>query len=254
MARADTPADTPYTHYTFWHSHFCEKTRWALEYKRAPVHEKVLVPVYHALPVMLMTGQRQVPFVRRGDFELAGSTAILEHLEAAFPDPPLYPTDPTERAAVDAQIEWFDRELAPGIRRAVFFDILPHTGYLNRVMARPYGGFGRAMYRLTTPLNKLVMRFAMKIDAEGAARGREITMTALERVAAAGDGYLVGDRFTAADLTAAALLYITAEPPEGPEILPDRPPAIDAWLAAVNEHPGVAWVRRIYAEHRHPAA
>jgi len=180
-------------------------------------------------------------------------SAILEHLERIAPDPPLFPAEPDLRAEVDARIAWFDRKVAPGIRRAAFFYLLPDSRRLNAIMARPYGRFGRLVYALGTPIQRRIMRSAMKVDAEGAERGLDMTRQAFEQVAAAGDGYLVGDRFTAADLTAAALLYPLVGPAEGPQWPGDRPPDLQAWIDAYVDHPGAAWVRRIYREHRRPA-
>lgn len=245
-------ASEPFIHYEFWHSHYCEKSRWALDLKRVPYRPRLLVPVHHAPIMLLATGQRQVPAIKGRGVTIAGSTAILHHLETIAPDPPLFPEDPAQRAEVEACIDWFDRKVGPGIRRAAFFYLLPDGERLNDIMARAYGGFGRALYRLSTPLNRLIMRKAMAVTAEGAERGRDITVQALERVAAAGEGYLVGDRFTAADLTAASLLYPLAEPPQGPRWPTSRPPEMQAWIDALAEHPGVAWIRRIYAQHRTP--
>lgn len=249
---ADLAPTEPWIHYEFWHSHYCEKSRWALDLKGVPYRPRVLVPVHHVPIMYLATGQRQVPAIKRGGTTITGSTAILEHLDEVAPDPPLFPSDPALRAAVDAEIDWFDRKLGPGLRRAGFFDMLRDRRYLNGIMARPYGGFGRALYTLATPINKAIFRVSMQVDAAGAERGRDITRQALERLAAAGDGYLVGDRFTAADLTAAALLYILAGPPEAPQWPADRPASMQGWIDTLADHPGCDWVRRIYREHRHP--
>lgn len=246
-------ADPTLEHFEFWHSHYCEKSRWAIEYKGLPYTPRVLVPLGHAARVIALSGQRQVPVIRHGDRVVVGSTAILEHVEAEVPDPPLYPADAEQRGEVERTVEWFDRKLGPGIRRAVFFVLMPETDYFQRILTRPAGAVGRRLYRLANPLVKAVMRKAMAIDAAGAERGRDITRQALDRVAAAGDGFLVGDRFTAADLTAAALLYPAVFPEGGPEMLPDRPPAVEQWLALWADHPGTAWVRRIYRDHRRPA-
>ncbi len=83
------------------------------------------------------------------------------------------------------------------------------------------------------------------------------TEAALDRVVAetGSTGYLVGDRFTAADLAAAALLAPCANPnhPAMHRAAP-RPASVDAWLARWATHPGVAWVHEIYRRHRPPSA
>ena len=66
----------------------------------------------------------------------------------------------------------------------------------------------RALYRAAFPLNRAVMRFAMSIDAPHAEASRKHVDAALERLETElrPSGYLVGDAFSVADLTAAALV------------------------------------------------
>jgi glutathione S-transferase len=59
--------------------------------------------------VRAVSGQDLVPVLVDGDTVIADSTRILEHLEARFPAPPLYPADPAERAQVRIFLDWFNR-------------------------------------------------------------------------------------------------------------------------------------------------
>jgi glutathione S-transferase len=93
----------------------------------------------------------------------------------------------------------------------------------------------------------------MQIDADGAARGREVTERALDTVArrAGAKGHLVGDRFSVADLTAAALLSPVVFPPESPIRLPEpRSSGMRTWLGRWADHAGTAWVSAMYRRHR----
>lgn len=58
-------------------------------------------------PVVLRVNPKaQVPVLVDGDLELYDSTQIFEYLEDAFPDPPLWPRDPRDRArARQAELE-----------------------------------------------------------------------------------------------------------------------------------------------------
>ncbi|MDP6814619.1 MAG: hypothetical protein QF582_15500, partial [Alphaproteobacteria bacterium] len=68
-------------------------------------------------------------------------------------------------------------------------------------------------------------------------------------------GYLVGDRFSVADLAAAALLAPSANPPNSPMSRPEPMPAgATAWVERWADHPGVAWVRQRYLDDRPPSA
>jgi glutathione S-transferase len=68
--------------------------------------------------------------------------------------------------------------------------------------------------------------------------------------------YLVGDEFSIADLTAAALFYPLALPPEFPYTSPtweQLPEGAQAFLGAMRERPGAQWVGEMYRRHRLPA-
>ena len=65
-----------------------------------------------------------------------------------------------------------------------------------------------------------------------------------------GEGeYLIGDRFTVADLTAAALFYPLVMPPEGP-LQMDPPPALADVRRSLEDRRGYQWVNQIFARHR----
>jgi glutathione S-transferase len=65
-----------------------------------------------------------------------------------------------------------------------------------------------------------------------------------------GDGhYLAGERFSVADLTAAALLYPLVLPPEGP-LQMEPPAAVANMRAAIEERRGYRWVGEMFSRHR----
>ena len=64
-------------------------------------------------------------------------------------------------------------------------------------------------------------------------------------------GYLVGGRFTVADLTAASLLAPAVNPPNCDMTrLEPKPKCVTDFLTRWSNHPGAQWVRGIYARHR----
>jgi glutathione S-transferase len=65
----------------------------------------------------------------------------------------------------------------------------------------------------------------------------------------------VGDRFTVADLTAAALMFPLVRPPEAPYMIPPpMPPSIESLRESLSERKGYGWVREIYRKHRGKSA
>ena len=247
---------TPELH-QFRFSHFNEKARWAFDFKGVPHVRRSYLPGPHMLSIARLSGQRQVPVLRVGSEIVVGSDRIIDYLESRHPAPPLYPpTETARRRALELQ-RWFDEEIGPTIRRAFFFDFLDDGDYAARAFTQGQGMTSTTIYRLLFPAIRVVMRRDMQIEADGAARGRDRAREALDLIAstAGTDGYLVGEQFSVADLTAAALLSLTVFPPECPARVPEpKAPGLRAWLARWADHPAIAWINRMYAHHRGQSA
>src|SRR5512145_2912686 len=101
-----------------WHieiSHYNEKARWALDYKRIPHERRVPMPGLHGFRAMVLTrgAQRRLPVVKlNGGRPIGDSTAIIAALEEYAPEPALYPADPGERARALELEDFFDEQLA----------------------------------------------------------------------------------------------------------------------------------------------
>jgi glutathione S-transferase len=93
------------------------------------------------------------------------------------------------------------------------------------------------------------------IDERSASLARERIEAGFDRIEverAHGD-YLVGDGFSVADLTAAALVAPLLMPPGFPWRLRAGPhPAVTRLQQELGRHPAADWVGRIYARHRRP--
>jgi glutathione S-transferase len=239
--------------YQFQFSHYNEKARWALDYKRIAHERRSLLPGPHVVPVIRLSGQKSLPVLCLGDRAVAGANNIIDDLETNHPMPSLYPVSEGQRRGALKLQRWFDEEVGPEIRRAFFWDLLRASRYAAELFVIGRSPLTKFVYRTAFPAIRAVMIKDMSINAEGAARGVDRTGEALDRVAAksAASGYLVGDSFSVADLTAAALLSPAAMPPEFPYAIPEpRSSNLDGWLARWADHPGVAWVREIYRKHR----
>ena len=94
--------------YRFRYSTNVDRVALALAHKGLEV-EAVWVDPADRSPVEELSGQPLVPVLVDGDAVIPDSTAILEHLEATHPDPPLFPADPARRAEVRVFVDWFNR-------------------------------------------------------------------------------------------------------------------------------------------------
>jgi glutathione S-transferase len=209
------------------------------------------------LPMMRVSGQKSVPVLCLDGEVVAGSAPIIDELEKRYPEPPLYPASPIERREALELQKWFDTEVGPEIRRAFFWDLLPGGTYAAELFLIGRSTLTKTLYRAAFPAIRMVMLKDMNINEATAARGVERTREALDLVAkkSAASGYLAGDRFSVADLTAAALLSPASMPSQFPYPIPEpRSENLGRWLARWAEHPGTKWVQTIYERHRGTSA
>jgi glutathione S-transferase len=245
-------------------SHYSEKARWALDFKRVP-HRRRAIPGGFHMPVALALTRGEIytfPILVLDGEVIGDSSAIIGALEGRFPDPPLYPEDPAERRrALDLE-EWFDEELGPPVRLLAWHELVRDPERLTRMMdqflppqARGTDAARSAAARFASVFTDL--RYGVKSE-EDAERSRQRVLAGLDRLEAEldaneGNEYLAGEEFSVADLTAAALFYPLVLPPEGPDI-GDAPDALQRFLEPLEDRPGFRWVRDMYRRHRIPAA
>src|SRR5262245_31493513 len=102
-------------HFTF--SHFAEKVRWALDYKGIRHVRRAQLPGLHYARSLCPSGQPTLPLLKHAGQMIAASTAIIAALEKYKPDPPLYPSDDSQRRRALLLEDFFDEELGHYLRR-----------------------------------------------------------------------------------------------------------------------------------------
>jgi glutathione S-transferase len=248
--------DTPVL-WQFTSSHFNEKARWALDFKRIPHIRHSLVPGFHMPAVKRMTGKTHVPVLKLNGVFINDSSRIIEALERAFPEPALYPADPAERRRALELEEFFDEELGPYIRRWIFFMARSDPNFFREAFVSHATLPVRFAHRIVSPMVRPIMWRQMDINDASAEVAYGKMLAAIDRLDTElrPSGYLAADRFTVADLSAAALLSPIVRPPEFPY---GRNLALPAPIAKVRAElkprPGFQWARRIYREHRGQSA
>lgn len=245
-----------------WHieiSHYNEKARWALDHKRVPHVRKAPSPgPVHQHKAKRLTGTNTFPVLELDGRAIGDSTAIIAALEDRYPDAPLYPEDPDARRRALELEEIFDEQLAPEIRRIVFAALLEAGTGAMLEFAPPQGPLAplmRSIAKVSFPLMKGGMARQYGTGPEQVA-GAEQQITAifdLIEAERAGGDYLVGDRFSVADLAAASLSHPIARPIEFEYPYSRLPAKANAARERLAEHPAIDWVRGVYARERPPS-
>lgn len=234
-------------------SHFNEKGRWALDYKGIRHLRRDLTPGTHPSRSKRLGGSGTTPLLQIDGRTIGDTTEIIAELERIQPDPPLYPEGDADRQRALELEDHFDVELGPYIRGALFDVIIRDRRVLVPLSVQGLGRATRVTQNLIYPLSRRILRRALVEGPGGAETCRRKTLAALDWLEAelGGADYLVGSRFTVADLTAAALFAPLVAPPEFSYRLPDPWPAQwEELRRASADRPGYRWVEETYRRHR----
>jgi glutathione S-transferase len=244
-----------------WHleiSHYNEKVRWALDYKGVAHLRRAVTPGLQELRARRLRAGRTTPVLEVNGRTIGDSTRIIEEIERRWPEPPLYPADPDERSrALDLE-DHFDERCGRDLRRVLFSDNLAEPEkFLALVYGADHPRFG--LLKTLSPLLCRVVKRHFRMRPETVEKSREKVRAAFEKIEAdvGPSGYLVGESFTVADLTAASILAPIVMPPEFPYIKlhPDERTAQSRrFRDSLEDRPGFKWVEDMYARHRGTSA
>ena len=238
-------------------SHFCEKARWALDRAGVDYVEQPHLQLVHIAAARRAGGRSTVPVLvtDHGDV-LDDSTRILHWADTRVePGRALYPEG--ELGAAAAALERsLDDGLGPDGRLWMYHETLPVVGELEPWALAGVPAWERRLFLVSGRLVERALRRYLDIDAAAATSARERVEGVFDDVAerlADGRRFLLGDRFTAADLTFAALAapmllpagYGSPLPP--PELLPAT---MAETVLRLRAHPAGAFADRLYAEER----
>lgn len=226
---------TPITLHQFEISPFCDKVRRILHVKGVPYEIREIRALRSAVDVRRINRIGRVPVLEVDGQLIADSSEIARFLDERFPDPPLWPADPRERAQCHLLEDWADESL-------YFYEMTMRLQWRSnsarwaRELMRADGRFGEAIGPLLVPL--LV---AQRTKAQGVGRKpHELVLRELERHLDAidtllGEGdWLASGALTIADIAVAAQVTAISGAREGRAAL-DGHPVTAAWLRRTND-------------------
>jgi glutathione S-transferase len=263
-------------------SHYCEKTRWALTRAQIPFVEERHMPPFHRFAtrqigkrsssnpmpeternmsplnqfVIRQVGGQTVPVLITETAILRSSDEILNYVDAISSDElKLSPFDPDGRKQVDELVDIFDIILAPAVRLWAYSYILGQAHLLQPLWCEGVPWFERWLFPVVLPWMRATAFQMYCINDASIIAAHESIGQIFEMVGnllADGRSYLVGDRFSAADLAFATLAAAVVIPPgygvKLPELaqLPDR---MANGIQQFQETLAGKFVFRLYQEH-----
>lgn len=243
--------------YDFRFSHFSEKARWALDFKGVPYTPRHLLPGFHMRTTRKLAPRTSVPILKTDGAVIQGSTEIIDFLDQTVAERSLTPPDPQD---ANSAIEWekyLDAEIGVPLRLWFYFHTLPDRDRALRFLCAGSTWLQRSIFALSfTEIRQRMSQF-MSIDAENASNAERRFALAFDRLDQTLEQgpFLVGNRFSRADLTACSLLWPLCRPGESEsDVEAALCPTVHALRNQLQHRRFYRWVLERYHEDRAPRA
>jgi glutathione S-transferase len=236
-----------YTLYAIPGSHACRSGMLMLEHKGVPYRRVDFVTLTHPLMSRLhgfdaggqtrTAGGRRTLGLRLGDRlgtvpalaangdRISTNRGIARFLEERHPEPPLFPADPEQRAAVEEAEEWANVTLQMAARRILGAAVTRDPAGMSRRAAD--GRLGYLLYRRELARRLIVPRLLRATFATGPDPTRDFVAelpAMLDRIDAwIGEGVLGGEQLNAADFMVAPSLALILYRPDVMPLFEGRP-------------------------------
>ena len=241
-------------------SHYCEKARWGLDRLGLPYREQAHAPLLHRLATTGKSAGGTVPVLLHGRHRLGDSTQILRYADACFGGDLLYPREAALRAVVEDLVQGFDKELGVHSRRWAYAHLLSETKLLRAVWAQGLKPLQASLVPLIAPIAVRLVRSGYRVTPETARRSLDRVNAVFRGVAAVladERPFLAGNRFSAADLSFAALASPVLFPANCGAALPRLdavPPRMRDEVLRLRETAAGRFALRLYLNERRASA
>ncbi|VAW58481.1 hypothetical protein MNBD_GAMMA08-2297 [hydrothermal vent metagenome] len=237
--------------YQFPISHFCEKVRWALAYKKLSYKMCNLLPGPHAKKAMSLAKTSEVPILQHDKNVIQCSSNIIDYLDATFPNNKLTPINEMQQLECAEWEKFADKEIGQSVQIFFYHTLLKHPDILIPIFAYQGPWYGKWLMKIVFPTLTKKMRGIMRINEKSAERAKLKLKNAIDKInnRLLDHSYLVGNSFSRADLAVASLLAPLVQADKygmpWPSPLPEPLQAtVDGWQA------DLLWVKKMYAEYR----
>jgi glutathione S-transferase len=261
-------------------SHYCEKTRWALTRSQIPFVEERHMPPFHRFAtrrigrqtesvteaerqlspinrfVSQFVGGQSVPVLITETGILNSSEEILKYVdEIASEGSKLYPTNPEYRQQIVELIALFDSVLAPVVRQWFYFYTFDRSQLIQPLWCQGVPWFEQVFFPIVFRWmrSNVFQMYTINIESTILAHERICNIfETVESLLVDGRTYLVGNQFSAADLTFATLAAAVVMPTGYGITLPELnklPTQMVIDIQAFRETLAGKFVLRLYEEH-----
>lgn len=237
--------------YQFPISHYCEKIRWTLDYKNINYETQNLLPGLHVLSTRKLSNRSAVPILTNGKQVVQGSSKIISYLDDKFNQRNLTPKPQFEKDEALAWEKYIDDEIGVHVRLCCYHILLENPSTVIPLLAHNGPWYGKLFLRLMFPKLKKDMRHFMKINSVSAKVSQQKLNLAINKLDQhyQQHEFLVGKKFSRADLSAAALLAPLCMPDQYGVSWPDNVPMpLQKLMDKFSKK--ISWVHKFYDIYR----
>lgn len=237
--------------YQFPISHYCEKIRWALDFKGLDYEAVNLLPGLHIKTTKNIAKYSSVPVLTDGDNTVQNSSKIITYLDDNYPEKSLTPEDEIIRLESLVWEKFVDEELGLHVRVCCYHILLDHPSIVIPFFAHNGPWYGKILMKLSFSKLQSKMRQLMQINDDTFIHSKQKMSLAIDKIHMhlKDNEFLAGTQFSRADLAAASLLAPLCMPDgyglKWPNIVPTR---LQELMDEFKEK--IKWVNEIYAKYR----
>lgn len=248
-------------------SHYCEKVRWMLSYKRLPYKAKNLLPGLHIRKIKKITQKTTMPVLVDDKKAITNSSDIISYLDKEYPRFPLSfdsslgsnkePAHEVNDEMIRLQqevLEWetlADEHIGLHVRKICYNTLLDYPEIVIPFFAHEGPWYSRFLLKRMFSKLQFKMRKYMDINTESTQNSHKELCIIRDKIAqrVKSHDYLVGDCFTRADLSVAALFAPFFSPSKYGLDWPEKYP--QPLQSIINEYESIRpWVLKMYERHR----
>ncbi len=236
-------------------SHYCEKVRWAMDSLGIDYVEENHAPPFHR-QYTSRYGGTSVPVLFIDGKAFTDSQDILHYLDTIVPNQ-LYAQDPELRQQAETLEALFDDKLGVATRNWAYYYAIQQPWSILAAWSKGISWMEKVKSAIAFPVSTKIIKQKYNLTLEGKEAAvqniREVFDIVNQKVNL-GQKYLLGDRFSATDITFAALASLAIRPEHHPfynSQLAKLPTEMVALVEELRATPAGELVMRMYREHRH---
>ncbi len=242
--------------YVFAISHYCEKARWTLDHLVIAYELRCVAPgIHRKVAKKLGVPGTSLPILDTDELSLQGSAEIVDWAEATVGTSSKSLTPDGAREECLEIEKRLNDVIGIHVRRYYYSEALvDHPKTVRPIFTKDLPLLHKLLVTWQWPMIRKVMIERLNLGAEQREESKRIIEAELnwiDSLLSDGRRYLVGSRFSRADIAAASLLGPLAAPKEHPTYGDlGLPPQLTADMENWDRHSSISWIREIYHEYR----